>query len=85
MSCHVTHHYEFYSDEDQAKLCKVIKMQEVRPPRGFVFCGHGKVQCAGAGWKGNHRLWYQVYPIPTDVVLNHAVVLEYGDSMLHKV
>lgn len=46
-----------------------------------VLFGYGNVQHAVHGWKGNHGLWYHLYPLPGDVDLNDAAWFPFCDSM----
>lgn len=46
--------YSFYSEEENAKRCKVIKMGDVKLPRKCIFSGHRNGQHAGGGCNVNH-------------------------------
>lgn len=41
--------YALYSDEENIRLCRFFKMEEVTLPRRGVFFGHKKVQQASSG------------------------------------
>lgn len=71
----------FYSVKVKAKLCEVIETEKTNLPTGCAFCGHGKSQHAGGGWKGNRGLQYYLYLISEGVDLQDAVAIAYGSSM----
>lgn len=75
----------FYSDVKKARLCKVMKTEEVKLLRECVLFGHGKVHHEGSERKMNHGLQYHLYVIPEDVDLRDAVALAYGDLMYRNV
>lgn len=39
----------FYSDDDRAELCRVIKLEEVKLQRECAFIGHRNVKIVGGG------------------------------------
>lgn len=66
-------------------LCVIIKTEEVKLPREFVFSKHGMVQHSGVVWKEIRGLRYHPYLIWEDVGLKDAVLFGYGDPMQIKV
>lgn len=68
-----------YYDENQAKLCNFIKLEEVKLQRQSLFFGHRNVQHAGSGWKGNHDSRHHQYPTLESVDLKDADAVAYGD------
>lgn len=69
----------FHSEEDKAKLCKVIIMKEVNLPRECVLFGRGSLRHAGDGWKGSHHFRNHLHMTLEDVDLQDAFA--YGDLM----
>lgn len=70
-----------YSEDEKVKLCKVIRIEEVRLLRECVFFGHENMQHEDGSRKGNHELRYHLYLIPEDVALKYAVAFSHVDSM----
>lgn len=55
-----SHTYMLYSEEEKAKMCKVVRTEEVKLPRVCAFFGHGNVQHPGEWWKGIQGLLYHL-------------------------
>lgn len=70
-----------YSDEEKARQCIVITMEQLKLPTEWAFFGHGNVQHAIGRWNGSHRFWNHSILILEDRDLRHAVAFEYKDSM----
>lgn len=65
----------FHFDDENKKLCKVIKLEDVPLPMKCLFFGHVKVHHAAGGCKRNRGLWYQLYSILEEVDLKAAAAI----------
>lgn len=72
----------FYLDEETAKFCKIIKIGDVKVPKGCLFFGQGNVRHTGGGWEWYYGLRYYPYLIAESVDSNIAVAVSYGDPLL---
>lgn len=53
-----THKFIYYSEMEEKKLAKVLKMKEVADLKYSVFVGHGYLQQAGGDEGGDAMMWY---------------------------
>ena len=76
-----SHKYVKYEKSRLHMLSRTLEMEEIDIPPFSLFIGHGYLQHAGAGWRGNHSIRYHTYVVPENHLLPDAIAFAYDWSL----